>query len=334
MDVLEQRAITLWRTFPPFLLVFGTFGNVLTVFVLMQARNRKSSTSMYLTALAVSDFLVLWTGLIRQWIKYTFDIDIRALSVFGCKLHLFLIYDAFLCSSWFLVAVTVERFISVWFPHKVRAFCSPRNAGAVIAIILVCLLLPNLHWFYGVTLNKKTSNNSQQEFACGLTNNSSYSKFFALYEWIYLCVFSLIPLAIISLANVLIILKLLGRKFKTRIQVAPNIGLVVTRRDKVSQLTVMLLTVNTVFIICTPPLSIYNIWEDDWKERAQTDHDEAVIKVWWAVVNMLAYLNTTLNFFLYFLSGPKFRNQVKDFFCRRRNITGTLSTSQHTNQYP
>ncbi|XP_045158264.1 neuromedin-U receptor 2-like [Mercenaria mercenaria] len=327
MDVLEYRAVLVWKIFPPFLLLFGTFGNLLTIIVLTHRRNRYTSTAIYLTALAVSDFLVLWTGLLRQWIIYTFDIDIRAQSAFGCKLHLFFIYGSLLCSSWFLVAVTIERFVSVWFPHKVKSVCSLRNACAVITLIVSVIFLLNIHWLYGVYLAPvQSSSNITTKSACGLVKNSEYREFFVYYEWIYLCIFSLVPLTVLTSANISIIVRLLIRKLKTRIQVAPNNGILAARRNNVSQLTIMLLIVNTMFIICTPPISIYNIWEDQWKASAKTSQEEAALKLTWAVVNLLMYLNTTLNFFLYFLSGSKFRKQVKDFFCRGRNRFGTSIT--------
>lgn len=86
-----------------------------------------------------------------------------------------------------------------------------------------------------------------------------------------------------------------------------------------SQLTLMLITVSVVFILCSTPMSAYIIGQPFWEKSAETNQEYAVIRLWWTIVNMLAYLNNSLNFVLYFLSGSKFRQQVKMFFCQRQS---------------
>ena len=53
---------------PPVLLLLGTVGNVLNLVVLQSRQYRSSTSTVSLSALAVMDILVLWTGLLRQWI--------------------------------------------------------------------------------------------------------------------------------------------------------------------------------------------------------------------------------------------------------------------------
>jgi len=52
----------------------------------------KSSTSFILSALALADAIMVNTGLLRLWINFRFDVDVRALSSFGCKFHIMLTY--------------------------------------------------------------------------------------------------------------------------------------------------------------------------------------------------------------------------------------------------
>ena len=52
----------------------------------------KSSTSIILSALAVFDAGVIYTGLVRYWIRSTFSVDIRLMSSIGCKIHFHLTY--------------------------------------------------------------------------------------------------------------------------------------------------------------------------------------------------------------------------------------------------
>ena len=49
--------------------------------------------------------------------------------------------------------------------------------------------------------------------------------------------------------------------------------------------------------------------------------------LWWAVVNMLMYINNTVNFLLYSLSGSQFRQEMKRIFCDRNCSNNIKSRS-------
>ncbi|KAL4220591.1 hypothetical protein ACF0H5_020988 [Mactra antiquata] len=93
--------------------------------------------------------------------------------------------------------------------------------------------------------------------------------------------------------------------------------------DHVSSLTAMLLTVNCVFLITTAPIQAFLIGEEYWFSYKTTE-ELAWYNFWWAIVNMLQYINNAIHFFLYCLSGPKFRNELK-LMCRRSRKIGTVS---------
>ncbi|XP_053395768.1 neuromedin-U receptor 2-like [Mercenaria mercenaria] len=336
MDILNQyseyrNAVRIWKTVPPIFIALGTMGNLLTIVVLMRSKSRVSSTAIYLSALAVSDLLVLWTGLLRQWINYMFDIDVRHLSVAGCKIHIFTVYFATQCSSWLLVAVTSERFVGVWLPHKVKRGCTPRIAIVTISVIVGCLMLLNVHWLYGMGVKVIVYNNVTYEFKCNSIYDHYYDFLGFKWPWIDLCFFSLGPFTVLLIGNISIIVRVLISKHKTRTQIAPlNGGVGAKKSDKTSQLTAMLVVLNVVFFVCTIPISIYLIGEPHWLKTLETYHDLAVLRLWWAIVNTFMYLNNTINFILYFLSGSRFRQEVKSLFCggRARTIFGLGTTTR------
>jgi len=63
-----------------------------TVSTVQSALFRGSSTSFVLTALAVVDMAVIYTGLMRLWVGFTFHKDLRAASSAACKIHICLTY--------------------------------------------------------------------------------------------------------------------------------------------------------------------------------------------------------------------------------------------------
>ncbi len=111
----------------PILLVIGGIGNPLCIAVLI--RKRKSNpTIVYLCLLAAIDFLVLFTGLLRKYLKESMNIDLRGYSTLNCKFHIFFTYTFMQISSYILVAVTVNRF-TIMFSRTI--FCRRKQVSRI-----------------------------------------------------------------------------------------------------------------------------------------------------------------------------------------------------------
>ena len=125
-----QVAMTLWKVCPPVILLLGTFGNCMTLVILhtMPRGGSSGSMSLFFAALAVSDLALLYTGLLRQWLYRTVTLDVRELHNVICKIHVFVVYLSTMTSAWFLVAMTMQRVVSVLLPHRVGLLSTRRKA--------------------------------------------------------------------------------------------------------------------------------------------------------------------------------------------------------------
>ena len=121
-----------------------------------------------------------------------------------------------------------------------------------------------------------------------------------------------IPCLFIVIGNAIIIYK---TRFRSQIR-----KYIVASDQRNSSLTAMLILLSIVFIICTGPGAVYiplvfpKIYQDTW-DRSQIP----VAMFLYGLLNCLSGLNASLNFILYFLSGSKFRKEVKRFFTCREN---------------
>ena len=306
----------IWNIFSPILIAFGTVGNILSILVLTRKSIRKSTTALYLTFLTLSDLAVLYTGLLRQWILHLFDYDIRHLSEVVCKLHTWLVYSSLDLSAWILIAVTLERIIAVWYPYSGKTKCSKMNAMVLMIVILIFVLSLNAHLLYGF-VNKDVAMTTTR---C-VSVNISYSMFFrSVWSWIDLCVFCVIPFSFIVIGNSLILYKVIVRHRKAKqkdndsIETTDRLHKKHRHDHRQSSMTAMLITSNTVFLITTLPIEIYEICYDYF--YVTTDPQvKARMDLVWAVVNMFMYTNNAVNFILYSLSGSRFRQEVKRLFC-------------------
>ena len=191
----------LWRVIPPILITVGTIGNMMTVFVLLRQK-KMTSTAFFLFALALSDTLTLISGLLRGWVLFTWDLDIRLLSNPGCKAQVVLPYCSIHLSSWLIVAVTLERTACVLFPHKVRLGCSPRNAGLIIVLIVLAVFGINIILPVIVDLNR------YEGAKCATSTKGYLDLLNDFHQWIDFTLYFGAPFPLLLIGNVIIVVQL------------------------------------------------------------------------------------------------------------------------------
>ena len=130
-----------------FLLIVGTFGNVLSFIIFTHGALRKSSTFRYLALLSLMDLLVLYSGLLDLFftIEYSGAFSVRSLNQVTCRLHTFITYWSQHSSSWILSFISVDRAVATNCIQFARKFCTPRSAEYIVAAILVIIALLNCH---------------------------------------------------------------------------------------------------------------------------------------------------------------------------------------------
>ncbi|CAF1114830.1 unnamed protein product [Rotaria sp. Silwood1] len=130
-----------------FLLIVGTFGNIVSFIIFINEALRKSSTFRYLALLSLTDLLVLYSGLLDLFlmIEYGGTFSLRNLNPIACRLHTFITYWSQHSSSWILSFISVDRAIATNRIKFARKFCTPRSAEYIVGIILFFTALFNFH---------------------------------------------------------------------------------------------------------------------------------------------------------------------------------------------
>lgn len=219
-----KAAIFIWKVIPPLMIIFGTVGNMLSIRVLTRRNIRGSNSFIFLTVLAVSDTLVLYTGLIRQWILYTFELDIRKVHPFLCKMNIFLVYFTLQFSAWLLVLVTFDRVFATWFPHSFIGKVShwiPIITTSVLAVILIAL---NAHFLHGFEDLKYKIGNVTLVQSCVRKDKEYYNFNIEIWPWIDLAVFNLLPFLLLLTGSTLIFIKVFQNRKALMTKIAPVSG--------------------------------------------------------------------------------------------------------------
>ena len=323
---LEITRFIVQRILSPLLVTGGVLGNIFNIIVLRNKKMR-SSTNVYLTALAVCDTLYL--------------IFMIALSLIDCNnrdLPGFLIYfhpvgrvfsDMFGNTAvWLTVAFTLERYVGVCHPMKGKAWCTIRKAKLAafsVTILCFCTTLPEFLEMEIVEI--EASNSLKTYLKCQNTEFGNSDSYQIGYFWWYVTFFTIIPLILLSIFNSTLIASVWkANKARRTLSNSCVVGETTRHATEQQKVTTMLIAVVIIFLICQFPWAILLIY------KAYTSaHNIPVprdkVRITGNVCNILVVFNASINFLLYSYFSSRFRRVFKQIICSLRKPTPTRRKS-------
>lgn len=155
--ILEVYMEKLHIYYVPILITIGLIGNFVSLFVFMGTHLKMHSSSYYLAALAVVEFLFVLTIL---FVHFDFN-NILGLYNKNVWCQLF-VYTSSVCSTlntWLIVAFTVERFIAVQYPLKRPHICTVSRAKLIVTLLIIFALIFQSYVFWMATIIKTNDGN-------------------------------------------------------------------------------------------------------------------------------------------------------------------------------
>lgn len=303
---------TLWIYVGPFIFVTGIVGNILVLVVMSGRRMQGTTTSVYLRVMAIADICVLIAGMIPEWLEAMDIVIFKYIHPATCKFEKFSFYTCADTAIWILVIFTIDRFIAVCFPLSKKEYCLPSKAKYYSLGAFVLGIVKNFHVFWTRGAEFKLDGNSTVlKSNCGRpTPEFLYFERFVR-PWIAFSLVSILPFCVILVCNVFIIRALIQvKRLRTE-------QCITSQSDKtLVQMSTMCLSASFCFLICVAPSIVLLIGKPAW-------YDLPWYGVAKAVNNQLTYINHSINFFLYCMTGKRFRMQL----IRVCRCTRTLSGS-------
>ena len=299
----------------PITIIVGTVGNILSLVVLQSRQYKSTPTTYALSTLALIDIGVLNTGLLRYWIKEISGIDVRNLSNFGCKIHAGLTYWTGALTGIILAVTTVERFLSVWYPLRVKEWVTKRRMIWILSVLTFGILAGHIPMMIFIQLFHKGPYT-----ICWFRS----PKFDQIWHWAAIMLRIFIPVAVIFIGNILIVIGLkisAARRAKMFNQ---------KRHDGSRSTTIMLITVSVVYLITIAPGGIFIIGDKYSAWTCKYGDTGPVCDLMYTFTQQLNYVNSAVNFLLYCLSGSKFRTALKNLIrscicCKKKSKPQTGS---------
>ncbi|XP_064594945.1 sex peptide receptor-related protein 2-like [Liolophura sinensis] len=287
--------------------VVGNGAALLTI-----AKIRPASTvTLSVGVLAVADTLGISVKL--TYTKLTFSGV--PLGDVGCQIFNFLVSYCVDYANWVVVLMTVERFVAVWYPLQVLRVLTMRRVRFSYCILAIILLPSSLctFWMY------------QQIYYPGYGIICYYKPsmvaFAEMWDKVEFCIYVAIPCVSLIIINSLLIYALKASSASQRQALGSN----AQKKDRKlmeRQMTVMLVSASVVFILLMFPVGIFYLVRPNWNYQ-KTECSKATYYLIRSVVHFLADLSHAVNFFVYFLSGTKFRQTFISLFpcmCRGQRL--------------
>ena len=352
-DLLSyQIAFGLHGYILPVVVFIGLIGNSLSFLVMIKPRNRRIGCYNYMAALAISDN----SNLILALDYWTLIFGKRKSNGMECQIVAWLFQAVALSSMCFVMSMTVDRFLAIRYPLKAKTLCSVRRARITITCITIGVIIYTLPYFFtsGLLSDNRTCVAVATKDKLSVVYNWLNIFLGSVIPFISLLSMNVVIIRTIrkrgkylkSYGNAdhdttsvqeihtdtKIELELItgncqseqtrahkdneqsARKTisKTRKRTVKQIRV---SRDK--QLTMMLLLVTFTFLLLTLPQYVRYLVAILWNyTTSPQDYANYILLV--HISNKLFFLNSGCNFFLYCLSGRKFRQDLMRLFtCKR-----------------
>ena len=257
----------------------------------------------------------------------------------------FSFYTASDAAIWILVAFTVDRLIAVTLPLIKYIICAPRRAAVVVVVIAIFAVAKNLHvfWSRGVELTS-----SGRLRTCGRPEPYRYFEQH-IRPWLAFVVVSVVPFVVISVCNCFIIISLLrahrlrsvalqrsasdahaceehvdkrDRRSASQVQTQASTP---SHRAVFTQTSLMCIAASVAFVICVTPSIVLTMGRYRWKSAGGATQTAYFVSR--AVVHQLACLNHAVNFFLYCVTGQRFRTELVALVKRERSSVSAFEAS-------
>ncbi len=306
--ITYKMAIAIAKYWFKCLAPFGLIGNTLSFLVMMKPSNRKMSTCIYMASISVNDNVMM---LLAIYVHLTNDINVHEMGNFECKFFAYLALFCLQNTTYQVLAMTTDKFIAIKWPHKAATYSTPRRAKIALLCVHIFVIVYNIPHFF---LSDKEAN------LCRVYINPSL--FSSIHSWLSFVVNFIIPFSLLFFMNLVIIQEV--KRSHQKFGKMPNLTEETSddnpaqlrlrgRKSVENQLTRMLVTITSFFLLLLVPTYVRFVYTTLVVPDTPERQAESILM--YHLSSKLYFTNSGVNFFLYCISGQKFRSDLKELLC-------------------
>ena len=310
---LIQNLLVFRSAFYPIMILLGVFGNTMTIVIIRRLKSNRSAMDRYFLSLAMTDLCVIITGPFPVWLRSATGFRLTSSHDAMCKIIVFVYNMATASSAWILATMATHRALMVTWPHRVNAICTPRRSWCAVIATVVFSSMAFSHMLYGVKV----------VYPAAVCSATGKYQVFLEKIWLQIEIFlhSLLPIVCMLLSNIVLVYKLRVSVREASDQLATSETQTVSRAKTVNSVTLQAVGVSCAFIVLTSPVAVWNMTSYTFRGKYMTDlYTFAVHQTIQDTFYTLGEMNYSVNFYLYCLTGSRFRKKFKSivFFLFRK----------------
>ncbi len=304
-DSIDVFGVTQYVLMP--MCILGILGNAGTLRVMSVPPFTNMPHCVLCRALAAVDLFKLTEHFVFAIMYSGWGLVLPMTSRVACKIDVFLIMILTHLDAWCITSLAGERVIAVYAPLKMKSLTTKGRVRVLVSGLVVFFMLWNAEILYRYNL---VWVEDLEFWDCIPRADFGLIGFSGTKERISELLATLIPICIMVPCNAAILVRLY-KQHKKRQQLATN-----NASDKeMMRMTIMICSITFAFIALLAPFSIYILI---WGHGNESKND-----AWFAVFYGLDTLNTSLNFYAYFMAGKVFREKVFQLLgCCRTDSAG------------
>ncbi len=285
----------------PIIVIVGIFGNIMSFVVFSTKTMNGSVSSIFFRVLAMADILVLCL-LSPLWCTILlFHQEPQNLNFIACRIYPFLIHWTKDMPGWILSAVAVERAIGVSIPHRYKIIVTRKRAYFLLTITILTLF--GINSFPLFTFRFISENKNSPFLYCDLPRFHKN-----IWDHLNMVVYCICPFTIICSSNICVIYFIVQASYRRRTSVSTN-----QSTNKPTNPSVILILVSVVYLCFTLPIMVFFVIIHSFGDVHGISHQTEIhLSLFYSCGILLVTLNSAINFFIYCLSGPRFRHELKN----------------------
>ena len=231
----------------PVFIPIGLVGNTLSFLIMIKRNNRKVSTCIYMAAISINDNIMIYMNCYDYLVVVA---QIHEWHQLECKVLAFLALFALQNCTFLVVAMTIDKYIAIKWPHRAAIYSTPGRAKLIAVTIYFSVFVYNIpHFFLSSVIGG-------QCFNFGIS--SVFSK---VYSWLSFVLNAIIPFTMLIHMNFVIVKAVRksrkmfrpGNKTMTEEKGQELDPRQRKMKSAENQVTTMLLLVTTLFLILLCP---------------------------------------------------------------------------------
>lgn len=309
---LEKDSLTNFYLYcMPVIVCIGVLGNALSFYAVTKAPLKSTSISVYVSVYNVSNIVTLIFNAGLDWCFETLNMNhFKTYSEVSCRIWEFVLRMMTFSGIWFVVCLTIDRYIAMWHPHHAQGMCNPFMAKIAVVCTFTGLTVVSCHslWFYQL-----------RDGWCYLDIAMDVNK---VWQWFSGMLYSLVPLLIIFFFGNSLIVRLC---LKHRGNLLPDSS------EVDMDLTQFVMILSVLYFIFNFPATIITFIRPAWQHdySVVVNLDRALM-----VTGYIAMINHVWPFFVLLGCSKAFRTTLSNMpenisdscwkFVRRRSVNTEL----------